>query len=373
MHGFNRNKFALITLALLIGGGGCAKGNKNEAPANAAAASPKLEIAEKLHDFGNATEGDKLTYVFKVKNVGQGTLSIDKVTTSCGCTAAALKTKEVPPGGEGEVEVTFDTNHRGGENRKTITLFSNDPTSPRAELEIRSNVESLLTLVPAFVRLNPELGQQQVQESWLIGKLKDQAKLKIGEQTGDSEVAIELAEKKLDDGTTQQGLRFKVTGKKVGFGNGNVTLETGLPKPDKLQIGYHWTVAGNVQVVPAQLYFSARQGASAERVIRVSSRKTDFKLRDVRVLSGPFTARLMLADAGVGYEVHVTLKKEMENAPTTVTEIGKIELISNDPLEPKKEVPLRMAPQFTPGPRGSGSPHTPMMPPHPLPPVPGGR
>jgi hypothetical protein len=386
-HRLNQSKFSVLVLALLLGGFGCAKGNKKEAPLSTASAPPKLEIVEKLHDFGNATEGDKLTYVFKVKNAGAGTLMIDRVTTSCGCTAAVLKNKEVAPGGEGDIEVTFDTNHRGGENRKSITAFSNDPSSPRAELEIKANVESLLTMVPAFIRLNPELGHEAVQDSWLIGKLKDQAKLKIVEKTGDADVSIELAEKKLDNGTTQQGVHFKFMGKKVGFGNGNLTIETGLPKPDKLQLGFHWTVVGNIQVIPAQLYFSARQGSASERVIRVSSRKTDFKLRDVRVVSGPFTAKIVTPDAGVGYEVHISLKKEIETAPATVTEIGKIELISNDSLEPKKEVPLRMAPQFTPRPmRGPGSPgglgpsmaspHSmpSMASPHSIvPPIPGGR
>jgi len=369
MHRFYRGPSAVLALALTLGGLGCAKSNKKGAPVNEQAASPKLEIAEKVHDFGKVTEGDKPTYLFKVKNSGTGILRIERVTTSCGCTAAVLKNKEVLPGGEGGVEVTFDTNHRGGDNRKSITLFTNDPANPRADLEIHANVETLLTLVPAFVRLNPELGQQQVQESWLIGKLKDEAKLKVLENTGDSDVKIELAEKKLDDGTTQQGVRFKFLGKKAGFGNGSLTLETGLPKPDKIQIGYHWTVMGNIQVVPAQLYFPVRQGAVSERVIRVSSRKTDFKLRDVHVISGPFTAKIVTPDAGVGYEVHVTLKKEIENSPTTVKDIGKIELISNDSLEPKKEIPLRVVPQFTPrtmrGPAGSGSPPHPGIPPAP--------
>ena len=54
--------------------------------------------------------------------------------------------------------------------------------------------------------------------------------MKILETTGDSEVSVELAEKKLEDGSRQQGVRFKVSGKKVGFGNGNTTLETGSAK-----------------------------------------------------------------------------------------------------------------------------------------------
>ncbi len=368
MRRFNHRWFGVFACGLFLFTNGCSKAKKEET-ANTQGAPSRIEIDEKSHDFGNVTEGDKLTTVFKVKNSGSSNLVIDRVSTSCGCTAATPKTKEVPPGGEGEIDVTFDTNHRGGDIRKSITVFSNDPANPRLELEIHANVESLLLMVPAFIRLNPELGQQQVQESWLQGKLKDQAKLKIVESGTESDVAVELAEKKAEDGSTQQGVRFKFLGKKVGYGNGSVTLETGLPKPDKLQIGYHFTVMGNIQVVPAQLYFSPRQGPNAERVIRVSSRKTDFKLRDVRVTSGPFTAKFFVPDAGAGYEVHVTMKKELEAAPSTVAEIGKLELISNDPLEPKKEIPLRMAPQFTPrgarGPAASGSPHGMMVPPRP--------
>jgi hypothetical protein len=370
-HRCNQIGFAVLVLALCASEVGCVRGKKKEPPTGAVAAPPKIEIVEKMHDFGSATEGDRLTYVFKVKNAGTGTLLIDRVTTSCGCTAAVLKNKEVLPGAEGQIEVTFDTNRRGGENHKTITILSNDPSSPRAELEIRANVETLLAFDPGFVRLNPEFGKQQITEAWLTGKLKDQAKLKILENTGDTEVAVELADKKAENGNTLQGLRFKLAAKKVGFGNGNLTVETGLPKPDKLQIGFHWTVIGNLQVVPAQLYFSPQRGAASERVIRVSSRKTDFKLREARVTSGPFSATIVTPDAGAGYEVHVALKKDFEPAPTAVAEIGKLELLSNDSLEPKKEVPLRLAPQFSPpGMRGGpgGPPPRPTGSPHPLPP-----
>ena len=374
-HRYNSIGLTLLGLALFGSSVSCARSKNKESPAAAVASPPKIEFVEKIHDFGNATEGEKLTYAFKVKNTGTGPLLIDRVTTSCGCTAAVLKNKEVLPGGEGQIEVTFDTNRRGGDNHKTITVMSNDPNSPRAELEIRANVETLLALDPGFIRLNPEIGKQQVMESWLTGKLREQAKLKILETTGDSEISVELADKKTENGGSLQGLRFKITGKKVGFGNGNLTLETGIPKPDKLQIGYHWTVAGNLQVVPAQLYFSAKMGPASERIIRVSSRKTDFKLREARIVTGPFTAKILTPDSGIGYEVHVALKKDIESAPTAVAEIGKLELISNDSLEPKKEIPLRLAPQFSPpgmhGGPGGGS-QRPMVPPaHPVaPPAP---
>lgn len=362
----NRLGLFVIPLFMISASYGCARGGKKDASESAAAA-PKLEVVEKVHDFGVVTEGDRLTHVFSVKNTGTGTLIIDRVTTSCGCTAAVLKKKEIPPGSQGEIEVTFDTTRRGGDNRKTITIQSNDPANPRSELEVRAKVETLLALEPAFVRLNPEFGKQQISEAWVTGKLKDQAKLKIVQGADNPDVKVELAEKQMDGGPPVQGLRFTVNGKKVGFGNGTVMLETGLPKPDKLQVGFHWTVAGNIQVVPSQVYFAARSNGSNERVIRVSSRKPDFKLREARIASGPFTAKISVPDAGVGYEVHVTLKKDLEPSAPSITEVGKLELISNDSLEPKKEIPLKLAPQFTPSP---GRPGPSGRPPRPMPPVP---
>ena len=368
--------YLIIPTVILASAVACSRGNKKGAPSGEASQAPKLELVEKSHDFGSVTEGDKLTHVFKVKNSGVGTLIIDRVTTSCGCTAAVLKKKEIPPGSEGEIEVTFDTNRRGGDNRKTISIQSNDTTSPRTDLEIRAKVETLLSFEPAFVRMNPEFGQTQVTETWIAGKLKDQAKLKIVPGADNQDVSVELAQKDVPGAAPVPGLRFKVVGKKVGFGNGTVTVETGLEKPDKLQVGYHWTVAGNVQVVPAQLYFAAHSNGANERVLRVSSRKADFKLRDAKVTSGPFTAKISVPDAGVGYEVHVVLKKDVEATGAAATEIGKLELISNDALEPKKEIPIRLAPQFAPpgvrgGPGATGIPgaRPPMAPPLPRPPL----
>ena len=73
-------------------------------------------------------------------------------------------------------------------------------------------------------------------------------------------------------------------------------------------------------------------------------------------------AKIVAPDAGVGYEVHVNLKKDMDPAPTAVAEIGKLELISNDTLEPKKEIPLRLAPQFSPPSMRGGPPGVPPRP-----------
>jgi hypothetical protein len=376
---------------------GCSRGKGgNQASADAATSAPKIEVAEKVHDFGTATEGEKLTHLFDVKNTGAGTLVIDRVTTSCGCTAAVVKAKEIAPGGTGQIEVTFDTSARRGANRKSITVISNDPANPRTQLEVAVNVESLLAFEPFFVRLNPEYGEDQSREAWLVGKLVDQAKLSITEQADDKEVAVELAEKTEGDKKVV-GLRFKLKGKKVGYGSGRVTVATGIEKPNQLVLRYSWNVKGNVRVLPAQLYFDDKRPEAKERLLKVSSSKTSFKLRDVKIESGPFKAKIEKSappPAGVAggasveptFDVKVTLQDGAAPKPDASGEIGKLILISNDPLEPKKEVSLRLAVGRPIGPRGPmpggpggppdmpGRPGLPMnppvVPPPPAPPAP---
>lgn len=82
------------------------------------------------HDFGRIREGEKVSYRFRVTNPGTVPLRIIDVKPSCGCTAPAWTKEPIPPGGEGFVEVVFDSQGRSGEQMKTVTVFANtDPPS----------------------------------------------------------------------------------------------------------------------------------------------------------------------------------------------------------------------------------------------------
>ena len=342
----NLSKVALVPFAcvLLATATGCSKGAQQERVT--AIDLPTLQVPESSYDFGEVVEGGKLTHVFTLKNLGGGALHIDQVRTSCGCTVAALKTKEIAPHGEGQVEVSFDTNHRGGDQRKTITVTSDDPIKPSVNLEIHANVQVILALQPESLQLSSEVGKTQVIDTWLTGNLKEKARLRVLQKPADHELSVKAIEQTPDAGVGVQGLRFTLSSKKSGSGSGNVSIETGLANPDKLQVGYAWTITGNIDVSPAQLLFTNGKGDSLERVLHVTSRNADFKLHQARIVSGPFVASIETPDSGVGYGVRVSLKKGV--APAAVADSGKLELVSNDPLEPKREVLIKFAPAVAP-------------------------
>lgn len=98
--------------------------------AQAAEPTAKIEFDKMEHDFGKIREGEKVQYRFKVKNPGAVPLRLTDVKPSCGCTAPNWTKEPIPPGGEGFVEVIFDSQGRSGEQMKTVTVFANtDPPS----------------------------------------------------------------------------------------------------------------------------------------------------------------------------------------------------------------------------------------------------
>lgn len=85
----------------------------------------KIEFNELYHDFGALVEGEKPTYVFKFKNVGNKPLILTSVKPSCGCTSPFWSKDTVAPGQGGEIKVQYNSAHRVGTFGKSINIRSN--------------------------------------------------------------------------------------------------------------------------------------------------------------------------------------------------------------------------------------------------------
>jgi hypothetical protein len=76
-------------------------------------------------NFEDIIQGEKVDLEFKIKNTGTGDLIITNAKASCGCTVPEWPKKLLVPGAEGEIKVTFNSEHRIGDQKKTITLTTN--------------------------------------------------------------------------------------------------------------------------------------------------------------------------------------------------------------------------------------------------------
>jgi len=117
----------LILIALLAsncgnnnGKNGVASGLKQSDTGNV-----RLVFKEYEHDFGKVSEGEKIAYIFTFQNKGTGNLIINSATASCGCTVPKYDSKPIPSGGNGNLEVVFDTSGKNGMVTKTVTVKSN--------------------------------------------------------------------------------------------------------------------------------------------------------------------------------------------------------------------------------------------------------
>ena len=86
---------------------------------------PVMEFEKMDHDFGVVTEGQKVSYTYKLKNTGQAPLIIQNAQPSCGCTVPDWTKEPIPVGGSGFVKAEFDTKGKVGPNTKTITVTAN--------------------------------------------------------------------------------------------------------------------------------------------------------------------------------------------------------------------------------------------------------
>ena len=100
---------------------------------------PIITFAEKSHDFGDITQGEKVEYIFKFKNTGTQPLVISDVITTCQCTAKQWNKEPVMPGKNGEITVSFDSVGKMGIQNKVITIQSN-ATNSTERVSIRVNV-----------------------------------------------------------------------------------------------------------------------------------------------------------------------------------------------------------------------------------------
>jgi len=135
-------KLCLLLLIFISAFAGCKSGTEKKRPGTSINSGiSEIVFREYQHDFGKVAEGKNISHVFTFENKGSSDLVLISATTSCGCTVPKYDTKPIPPGGNGKLEVVFDTSGRNGFQTKTISVKSNS-LIPVVLLKITAFVEN---------------------------------------------------------------------------------------------------------------------------------------------------------------------------------------------------------------------------------------
>ena len=100
---------------------------------------PKVKLDKEVHDFGTINEGDMVETEFLVTNDGEVDLIISDAKGSCGCTVPEPPKEPIKPGASAPIKVTFNSQGKPGEQKKTVTLTTNTEKGYET-FEIKANV-----------------------------------------------------------------------------------------------------------------------------------------------------------------------------------------------------------------------------------------
>jgi len=229
-----------------------------------------------------------------------------------------LTRADIPPGGEGEVEVTFNTGRRQGKQSKSVTITTNDPETPKARVRITAFIEvdfgfesrmlnfgdvDLTERVTktAFFRIK-EPNQMQISELKSSSPYIEVTKVSQEPDTsgGDRvELAVTLLPE-LDPGSFRESITVRSTKNGVA--------------PAKLNV--YGKVRGDINVMPERLRFDVKpikgEQTSPHQVIQIINMSPD---NELEILSaedpdGRLKLEIKTLQSGQRYQVVADIDQE---------------------------------------------------------------
>jgi hypothetical protein len=113
--------------------------------------SMMIRVEEDTYDFGQVWEGETVSHVFEMANVGSRVVQVRGVSTSCGCATVDNWDSEVKPGHVWKVKVKFDTDGRWGKAEKTVSVQTDDPVKPTLTFRLTGEVRRRFEFDPGKV------------------------------------------------------------------------------------------------------------------------------------------------------------------------------------------------------------------------------
>ncbi|MBM4055589.1 MAG: DUF1573 domain-containing protein [Planctomycetes bacterium] len=242
---------------------------------------PKIEFEEDKYNFGKIYSGEKVTHKFKFKNLGDGELIIDKVKSSCGCTAALSSKKNLKKGEEGEIEVKFNSGKYVGNITKSIFVHSNDPGNPKVKLAIEVKIIEEVSITPrrinfGIVRMGSSCSQN------LEIKTLPKSNIKITNVETNFPY-IQLKEKDKNENV----INYDVTLRGIeDFGkfNGFIFVHTNSEKKPRVDIPFNGEVIGDITYYPGKLSFGAvKKNREAKKTVIITLVDKNVKIEKIEI------------------------------------------------------------------------------------------
>jgi hypothetical protein len=102
--------------------------------------APVIGVDERVFDFGEIKQGEKVKHNFKITNKGESDLILHKIRASCGCTAIEPEKTVISPGETTQIGAVLNSRGKSGRQNLAVTIYSNDPKSSTLLLRLTGTV-----------------------------------------------------------------------------------------------------------------------------------------------------------------------------------------------------------------------------------------
>lgn len=211
----------------------------------------RIKTESTTFDFGKVTQGTKVEHSFPISNTGKAPLKIERLNTSCGCTAAVVETAVLEPGQSTQVKVSFDTAGFSGLKVKTARLYTNDPKTPTVVFTLQGQVEAEIKL--SLEALNFGQVNKGSTPSLTLDVIPRDPKIKISSVSSRS-AQLDIKREELPT----QGARFKVSlkaGAPIGPLRDRLSIKTSSSEEPLVNVGVFAKILGDLRLNPDTLSF----------------------------------------------------------------------------------------------------------------------
>jgi hypothetical protein len=312
------------------------------------AKAPKIKFLTVKHDFGKVEEGPEVKKLFRFANLGKGTLRIERVQPSCGCTGAEADGRnEIPPGESGAIRVSYNTNGRPGHTIKTVTVVTNDPNNQQVVLTFEVDVVRDIDINPGQVYFfNVKHRESKTLSVTILAKAGKPFKV-LEAKSANGAVSVALTpyvEKPVPPaaGPSRKGAVLEVTlpaDREIGDIFDEIVCKTDSLKKPEIKVPVNGSVIGRVQVMPKNVYLSGK-GGEATTVTVVADPPEGFSVRRVDVSKGtvkPWVKKTRSADGKTQWMVRLAIPRGLPDGPIE----DELVLYTSDAEQPEIKVPVR--------------------------------
>ncbi len=264
-------------------------------PASAPASAPaapvgdpgKIVCPEIEYDFGKMDNIKKVEHQYVVRNEGKGELLISQVKASCGCTAAKLDKDRLAPGEQTNINVTLDLRNRKGLQKKTISVMSNDPTTPTLTLLLQGEAVPVVAVEPEILNFGTIADDAPVTKTVTIRSAKDNVTFHVkGVTMKNSQLQIALQTKEIEPGKSYEITATTPGGLKSGGYGGQIEIETDFADNPIFRVTATMRVLGAFVVTPQRIMLQSNPDAptTTQQLITVApGRVKGFEITEVVV------------------------------------------------------------------------------------------